>query len=202
MHPPPPHPEIQTLAESLELISDRGEGVRVTIHPFPADEGFKMFSRLLPFFGAAIQALAGVSLGGPALPPAAPPSDMRSDDDALPAINEEAALLRDVDIDGKKVADGIRAFALAIATEGNDAFLRALLNYTTVVRGVEGSAGLAPGKNKAHFNACYTANYGELVLTLYHVLRVNWGPMIGRIMSGEDPLGDLVAVGRSKLTRR
>lgn len=196
---------VETPPVTVDIDSDTGEHVTYTIHPFGADDGIKMFQRLIPFMAAAIQTLAGITTKGAALPPVAPvpQSDFAADEVIdVAAEGGNALALTDVDLDGRKIADGLREFALELGKAASGKFIRELLQHTTCNRGVEGSAGFSPGRNLLHFNQIYKANYGEMFFAVYHVLRVNWGPMIGRVLRGEDPLDVLFGAGRSKQMRR
>lgn len=98
-------------------------------------------------------------------------------------------------VDGAALSTAIKDFGATIVAQGGHRLCLTILKYTSAAP----ESG-APVKldNVASFSARYTANYGELFTALYHVVRVNWGPMIARMMRGRDPLdalGALVAKG-------
>lgn len=216
MNHPNQQPVIETPPVTVEITSDQGETVLYTIHPFGADDGFRMFQRLIPFMASAIQTLAGITIKGAALPPVAPESDRKEDEaNVIDMVAEDesgdvfAAMAKSVELDGRKIADGLREFSLELSRQASGKFIRELLQHTTCVRGgtsgefgPSGGTGYAPGRNPIHFNQIYKANYGEMFAAVYHVLRVNWGPMIGRVLKGEDPLDVLFGGARQKPTRR
>lgn len=200
-------PVLETPPVTVEITSDQGEAVQYIIHPFGADDGFRMFQRLIPFMAAAVQTIAGISLKGAALPPAAPQSDRKEDEnDVIEMVAENAdgdvfaAMAKGVELDGRKIADGLREFSLELSRQASGKFIRELLQHTTCTR-ADGT-GYGPGRNLNHFNQIYKANYGEMFAAVYHVLKANWGPMLGRVLKGEDPLDVLFGGARQKPTRR
>lgn len=180
--------------ETIIIQSDSGESVTYTIHPHGAAEGFDLAPKILALLSAPANALAVLTGGGRApAAPAASADEGPAAPDAL-AVQVEGMFSG---VDGAALSTAIKDFGATIVAQGGHKLCLALLKYTSAAP----ESG-APVKldNVASFSARYTANYGELFTAIYHVIRVNWGPMISRMMRGQDPLGALGALAKG--TRR
>lgn len=177
--------------ETIIIQSDSGENVTYTIHPHGAAEGFDLAPRILALMSgpaAMAAALAAASAGAPP----APVEDADGEAGSRLAGEVEGMFSG---VDGAALSTAIKDFGSTIVAQGGHRLCLTILKYTSAAP----ESG-APVKldNVASFNSRYAANYGELFTAIYHVVRVNWGPMIARMMKGRDPLdalGALVAKG-------
>jgi len=174
---------MNTAPETLIIQSDDGEDVTYTIHPHGAAEGFDLAPKIMALLSAPANALAVLTAGAAPAAPALPA------DGAAPA-EALAAEVGDLfgGVDGEKLSHAIKDFGSTIMAQGGHKLCLQLLKYTSYATASGAAAKLS---NEAAFSARYCANYGELFAALYHVIRVNYGPMIARMMRGRDPLGAL-----------
>lgn len=187
---------MMTAPETLTIQSDDGEDVTYTIHPHGAAEGFDLAPKIMALLSAPANALAVLTAGSnaPSLPKPAE-AGAGAEDVAAALAGEVEGLFGGVD--GAALSGAIKDFGATIMAQGGHKLCLSLLKYTSCTTADGRSLKL---NTEAAFSSRYQANYGELFTALYHVIRVNYGPMISRMMKGRDPLDALG--GLAKRTRR
>lgn len=191
--------------ETLTIKSDYGDDVEYCIHPHGAAEGFDLAPKIMGLMGAPVRAIAALakSVGsGKVSLDAAPQTEDGPSEDAPPASAPASDLASDIeqlfgDINGREMSQAIVEFGQAIVTAGGHKLCLQILKHTAAtVDGVPVKVGELAG-----FNRRYVGNYGELFFALYHAIRVNFGPMIMRLIKGADPLDALGGLARKKIKR-
>lgn len=181
--------------ETLTIKSDYGDDVEYCIHPHGAAEGFDLAPKIMGLMSAparAMVALASTGKPAEALPAPAPEEGEIVPDDFA---GEVEGMLGGVN--GRELSQAITEFGQAVMTAGGHKLCLQILKHTSAtVDGVPIKVGELAG-----FNRRYVGNYGELFFALYHAVRVNFGPMIARLMKGGDPLAALGAM-RAKRTKK
>ncbi len=182
--------------ETVTIESDLGESITYVIHPHGAAEGFNLAPKILSLLSAPANILATLagSVSTGEVQPAAASSD--SSPAAAEAVGAEIEGMFN-GVDGAKLSAAIKDFGQSILAAGGHKLCLEILKHTaaTTSEGQSVKVGSESG-----FSQRYVANYGELFFALYHAVRVNFGPMILRLMKGQDPLAALGAL--KKTTRR
>lgn len=182
--------------ETIIIKSDYDEDVTYVIHPHGADEGFDLAPKIMTLMSAPVNVIAMLAKSM-ATGKAAEGEDL-ADTVASAADGNPATLAADIEmalrgVDGEKMGAAIREFGSAILTAGGHRMCMQILKYTaaTTPDGVSLKVG-----DLAGFKRRYGANYGELFFALFHAIRINFGPMIARLLKGQDPLGALGGLAR------
>ena len=145
----------------ITIIADDGIGHEYVIIPFGAGEGWPLGMRIAELISPPLGVVIDGLVGGL--------------DDVPDAINKLQAGVTQV-ADGGIGAMGSSIGSLAGVLAGDMALVRQLVKHVT-----RDGQKLS---NPAVFDMAYQANYGELLMALYHVLRVNWGPLFARRFGG------------------
>jgi hypothetical protein len=183
--------------ETITIKSDYGDEITYVIHPHGAAEGFDLAPKILSLLSAPANILAVLTSSVSTGDAKAALADTNASPDAV--VNALAAEAEGLlgGVDGERLSGAIKDFGASILSAGGHKMCLQILKYTsaTTPEGTSMKVGTDAG-----FNQRYVANYGELFFALYHAVRVNFGPMIKRLMEGKDPLAALGAA--AKRTRK
>jgi hypothetical protein len=151
-------------AHRVTITSDWDEAVEYLIIPWGAARGFQFLRELAPLIKEALQAAA-------ALAPKAIGEDGKAKSEEDMDILELATASADA------IGPIFARLASLLAAKSDAAYLREILDG--VVRKEAGGKGEQPS-NEQVFDSVYQANYGELLLAIVEVLKVNYGRAMSR----------------------
>ena len=165
-------------AQDFQLIDARGNAHDYTVSPHPTSEGSMLVVRLLGMVGDPIGKLASSNLDViiDLIPEIIEEFQKRErageemqDEDFVAFLKDRLGDLSDLDLD---LAGILRDVQGAIFAAGGDEFLKSLLKHT-----YRDGNPLSNGKN---YDTAYQANYQELFLAVWKVIKVNgflpsWG---------------------------
>jgi hypothetical protein len=153
--------------EKIELESDHGDRVEYQIAPWSAGEAIRNARKVLGILrGVGFSMPSGVNAGS--------------------ILDADVGKILGLGLAGTDGNSGLLgAIADGLAEAGDDQLFRDLL--AGVIRRIGGKGELVAGRGSkpTAFDSAYSANLGELLLVVYHVLRINFGPALRRMGGAE-----------------
>ncbi|MEO1268456.1 MAG: phage tail assembly chaperone [Myxococcota bacterium] len=170
----------QTRAETT-LTSDFGEQVHYETTIFGSSDGLRLLPRVTRVFvGPVAQAFEALNMSQAAEAIQTEAMSASSADGAAEAA--QGAFMKSIlsgSLDMGKLGDSLILLANALDQEGGPQLVKDLLKHTQ--RQETGGKLIYVTASDMEFDRTYQGNYGELAAALWWVIKVNFGPVLGRV---------------------